>query len=117
MGEEKREMKTEMKKEMMKETRKGTAEGAAREEPWEAKETKLAVIGIIIEDKRQAEAVNGLLHQYASYIIGRMGLPYEKRQGNIISIVVDAPADVISALSGKLGRLPGVSSKAIHSRA
>ena len=100
MGEEKREMKTEMKKEMMKETRKGTA-----------------VIGIIIEDKRQAEAVNGLLHQYASYIIGRMGLPYEKRQVNIISIVVDAPADVISALSGKLGRLPGVSSKAIHSRA
>ncbi len=114
MGEEKREMKTEMKKEMMKETRKGTAEGAAREEPWEAKETKLAVIGIIIEDKRQAEAVNGLLHQYASYIIGRT---YEKRQVNIISIVVDAPADVISALSGKLGRLPGVSSKAIHSRA
>lgn len=90
--------------------------GEEKREEKKREEKKLAVIGIIIEDKRQAEAVNGLLHQYAPYIIGRMGLPYEKRQVNIISIVVDAPADAISALSGKLGRLPGVSSKAIHSR-
>ena len=75
------------------------------------------MIGIIIEDKSQAEQVNGLLHQYGRYIIGRMGLPYEKKQINIISIVVDAPGDVISALSGKLGRLPGVSSKALYSKA
>ena len=78
---------------------------------------RIAVIGIIIEDKRQAESVNSLLHQYGQYIIGRMGLPYEKKQINIINIVVDAPADVISALSGKLGRLPGVSSKALYSKA
>ncbi len=104
----------------MGEERNGTRIEEGKEErrsiKKEAMETKIAVIGIIIEDKRQAEPVNGLLHQYAPYIIGRMGLPYEKRQVSIISIVVDAPGDVISALSGKLGRLPGVSSKAIHSR-
>ena len=62
--------------------------------------TRIAVIGIIIEDRRQAEKVNALLHQYGSYVIGRMGLPYEKKQVNIISVVLDAPMDAISALSG-----------------
>lgn len=80
-------------------------------------ETRIAVIGIIIEDRRQAEKVNALLHQYGSYVIGRMGLPYEKKQVNIISVVLDAPMDAISALSGKLGRLPGVSARAIYSKA
>ena len=80
-------------------------------------ETRIAVIGIIVEDKSQADQVIGLLHQYASWIIGRMGLPYPKKQVNIISVVLDAPADVISALSGKLGRLPGVSSKALYTKA
>ena len=79
--------------------------------------TRIAVIGIIIEDRRQAEKVNALLHQYGSYVIGRMGLPYEKKQVNIISVVLDAPMDAISALSGKLGRLPGVSARAIYSKA
>ena len=63
--------------------------------------SRVAVIGIIVEDKNQAENVNSLLHQYAGYIIGRMGLPYQKREMSIISVVVDAPADIISALSGK----------------
>ena len=80
-------------------------------------ETRIAVIGIIIEDRKQAGAVNSLLHQYGEYVIGRMGLPYEKKGVHIISIVVDAPMDIISALSGKLGRLPGVSSKALYSQA
>lgn len=83
----------------------------------ENQETRIAVIGIIIDDRNQAEAVNSLLSQYGQYVIGRMGLPYEKKQVNIISIVVDAPMDAISALSGKLGRLPGVSSKALYSKA
>ncbi len=83
----------------------------------ENQETRIAVIGIIIDDRNQAEAVNTLLSQYGRYVIGRMGLPYEKKQVNIISIVVDAPMDTISALSGKLGRLPGVSSKALYSKA
>ena len=66
-------------------------------------DTRIAVIGIIVEDKSSADGVNGLLHQYGAYIIGRMGLPYEKKKVNIISIVIDAPQDVINALSGKLG--------------
>lgn len=78
-------------------------------------ETRIAVIGIIVEDKDSVEKVNDLLHQYGQYIIGRMGLPYEKKKVNIISIVVDAPQDIISALSGKLGRLQGITSKALYS--
>lgn len=83
----------------------------------ENQETRIAVVGIIIDDRTQAEAVNSLLSQYGQYIIGRMGLPYEKRKVNIISVVVDAPMDAISALSGKLGRLPGVNTKALYSKA
>jgi len=79
-------------------------------------DTRIAVVGIIIENVESATAVNEILHQYGSYVIGRMGLPYKDKQVNIISVVLDAPADVISAVSGKLGRLPGVSSKALYSR-
>ena len=81
------------------------------------KENRIAVIGIIVEDTQMAESVNSLLHQYGSYIVGRMGLPYRERHMSIISIVVDAPSDVISALSGKLGKLPGVSSQALYTKA
>ena len=81
------------------------------------KETRIAVIGIIIEDKEMAESVNSLLHQYSQFIIGRMGLPYRERNMSIISVVVDAPSDTISALSGKLGRLQGVSSQALYTKA
>ncbi len=79
-------------------------------------ETRIAVIGIIVEKMDSAGKVNEILHQYNTYIIGRMGLPYREKQVNIISVVLDAPADIISAISGKLGRLPGVSSKALYSR-
>lgn len=79
-------------------------------------ETRIAVIGIIIEEREAAGRVNEMLHQYSQYIIGRMGLPYEKKHINIISIVVDAPMDVISALSGGLGRIRGVSTKALYSK-
>ena len=79
-------------------------------------DTRIAVIGIIIEDRSAVGEVNRLLHQYGEFIIGRMGLPYEKKGVNIISIVIDAPMDKISAVSGKLGRLPGVSAKALYSK-
>lgn len=79
-------------------------------------QTRIAVIGIIIEDKSAASAVNEILHQYSQYIIGRMGLPYEKKGVSIINVILDAPADAISAVSGKLGRLQGVSSKALYSK-
>ncbi len=79
-------------------------------------ETRIAVIGIIVEDKSAVAEVNCLLHEYGNYIIGRMGLPYDKKSVNIISVVVDAPMDKISALSGKLGKLPGISAKALYSK-
>ncbi|NLW79678.1 MAG: iron-only hydrogenase system regulator [Ruminococcaceae bacterium] len=78
-------------------------------------ETRVAIIGIIVENNDVTEQLNKILHQYANYIIGRMGLPYHERQIAIISVVVDAPQDVISALSGKLGMLPDVSTKTIYS--
>lgn len=80
-------------------------------------ETRIAVIAIIVEDKESVGEVNRLLHDYGEFIIGRMGLPYEKKNVNIISVVVDAPQDRISALSGKLGKLSGVSAKALYSKA
>lgn len=78
-------------------------------------ETRIAVIGIIVENKDSVEELNSILHQYGEYIIGRMGIPYKKCGVNIVSIAVDAPQSVISALSGKIGRLTGVSAKAAYS--
>ena len=78
-------------------------------------ETRVAVISIIIEDPASVQAMNDILHQYAEYIIGRMGIPYRKRGINIISIALDAPQDTISAMSGKIGKLPGVSVKTAFS--
>ena len=80
----------------------------------EKNHSRIAVIGIIIEDRERAEQVNELLHQYGSYIIGRMGVPYHKRGVNIISVAMDAPGDVISALSGKIGRLAGMTVKTVY---
>ena len=79
-------------------------------------ETRVAVISIIIENPDSVQAMSELLHQYSSYIIGRMGIPYRAKGINIISVAVDAPQDQISALSGKIGRLPGVSAKAAYSK-
>ena len=80
-------------------------------------ETRVALVAIIVRENASVPALNELLHQYGDYIIGRMGLPYAKKKVNIISVVLDAPMDVISALSGQLGRLKGVSSKALYSKA
>lgn len=77
---------------------------------------RVALMGIIIEDSEAASRVNGLLHEYGDYIIGRMGLPCRERQMNIISIVMDAPQETISALSGKLGMIQGVSSKCLYAK-
>lgn len=79
-------------------------------------EKRVAIISMIISDSESVPSVNKLLHEYGDYIQGRMGLPYRERGLNIISVVVDAPADKISALSGKLGRLSGVTSKAVYSK-
>lgn len=76
--------------------------------------TRVAVLAIIVKNPEAVTALNELLHQYASRIIGRMGVPYHARGVNIISVAMDAPADEISALSGKIGRLAGVTAKTVY---
>ena len=77
-------------------------------------ETRIAVIGIVVENEDAVEELNEILHQYRHHIIGRMGIPYRQKNLNIISIAVDAPQDTISALAGQIGKLPGVSSKTAY---
>ncbi|MCM1024474.1 MAG: iron-only hydrogenase system regulator [Prevotella sp.] len=79
-------------------------------------ETRVALIGIVVENLNSVERLNGLLHDFGQYIIGRMGIPYEKKGVSIISVAVDAPQDVISALSGKLGMIEGITAKTIYSK-
>ena len=79
-------------------------------------ETRVAVMGIIVEDSGSVEGLNSLLHEYADYIIGRIGIPYREKKLNIISVIVCAPPDIISALSGKLGRIEGISAKAMQAK-
>jgi putative iron-only hydrogenase system regulator len=78
--------------------------------------TRVALIGIVVESHESINRLNELLHEYSNYIIGRMGLPYPKRDISIISVAIDAPQDEISALSGKLGMLPGIRTKTIYSK-
>ncbi len=78
-------------------------------------ETRVAVMSIIVENGESVETLNGILHSYGEYIIGRMGIPYRKRKINVIAIALDAPQNTISALSGKVGSLPGVSVKTAYS--
>ena len=79
-------------------------------------ETRVAVLAIIVREGSSVQPLNELLHQYGQYIIGRMGVPYREKGVNIISVVLDAPQDVISALAGRIGRLPGVSAKTAYSK-
>lgn len=76
----------------------------------------MAVISIIVEDMQAAPALNDILHEFGEFVIGRMGLPYRPKRVSIITLVVDAPHDTISSLSGKIGMLRGVSSKTVYSR-
>ncbi len=79
-------------------------------------QTRVAIIAMIIENDSSITTINELLHEYSRYIIGRMGIPYREKSLNIINVVMDAPADYISALSGKLGRLEGVTAKAVYKK-
>ncbi|HIX99349.1 MAG TPA: iron-only hydrogenase system regulator [Candidatus Dorea intestinigallinarum] len=79
-------------------------------------ESKVVVVSIIVRDEEAAAAVNELLHEYRQYIVGRMGIPYRQRNVSIISVVMDAPGEVASALSGKLGMQPGVTAKTLTAK-
>ncbi|MEE1010856.1 MAG: TM1266 family iron-only hydrogenase system putative regulator [Acutalibacteraceae bacterium] len=78
-------------------------------------EKRIAVIGIIVEDIDSVEQLNSVLHNYGEYIIGRMGLPYRERNLSVVSIAVDAPQNTISELSGKIGKINGISVKTAYS--
>ncbi len=76
-------------------------------------ETKVALISIIVESYNKIDEFNAILHEFNEYIIGRMGVPYRKKNISVISVAIDAPMDTINALSGKLGRLEGISAKTL----
>ena len=77
--------------------------------------TRVAVMSIIVEKSDATSELNAVLHSYGDYIIGRMGVPYRQRGINIISVAIDAPQDTIAALSGKIGKISGVSVKTAYS--
>ena len=79
-------------------------------------ENRLALIGIIVENPESVETLNKTLHEFRKYIIGRMGIPYRQRDISVISVTLDAPADVISSLSGKIGMLNGVTSQVLMAK-
>lgn len=81
----------------------------------ENKETRVAVMGIIVEDMNSTESLNAILHEYGKYIIGRMGVPYREKNISVVSIALDAPQDTISSMAGKIGKLSGVSVKTAYS--
>lgn len=81
----------------------------------ENKETRVAVMGIIVEDMNSTESLNAILHEHGKYIIGRMGVPYREKNISIVSIALDAPQDTISSMAGKIGKLSGVSVKTAYS--
>ncbi len=78
-------------------------------------ETRVAVMGIIVENTDSVKALNEILHEYGSFIIGRMGIPYRKYNINVMSIVIDAPQDTIASMAGKIGSLHGISVKTAYS--
>lgn len=79
-----------------------------------AEETRVAVLGIIVENMDSVEALNAIVHDYRDIVLGRMGIPYRQKKINIVSLAVDAPTEVINALSGKIGRLPGITVKTAY---
>ena len=78
-------------------------------------ETRVAIIGIIVEDEAVICDIQNLLTEYSEYIIGRMGIPYKEKNVRIISVVLDAPVDTINALTGKIGNVQHVSAKTVYS--
>ncbi|MCL2164134.1 MAG: iron-only hydrogenase system regulator [Oscillospiraceae bacterium] len=82
----------------------------------DASENNISIISVIVEDRAVANRINDLLNQYGDYIVGRLGVPYKDKRISVICIVLDAPSDIVSALSGKLGMYQGVSTKTVVSK-
>lgn len=82
----------------------------------EEKQSRIAVVSIIVSDRRVSEQVNALLSEYGEYILGRMGLPYREKKVSVLSVVVDAPVEITNALTGKLGKVENVAVKALFGK-
>ena len=76
-------------------------------------EKRLCVLSVIVEDRKEAEKINGYLSEYGEYVVGRMGRPYRERNVSVLCVVLDAPSAAVNALTGKIGRLDGVTAKAL----
>lgn len=79
-------------------------------------ENRVALISIIVENRESSVALNTYLSEYSEWIVGRMGIPYAAKNVSILAVVVDAPVAAVNALTGKIGRLPGVSAKTLFSK-
>ena len=79
-------------------------------------ENRIALIGIIVEEQEGAVKINQVLHEFSKYIVGRMGVPYHERELSVISVILDAPGEIINAVSGKLGMIPGVNTKTVYAK-
>lgn len=79
-------------------------------------ENRVAIIGIIVDNLKSSDVINTILHEFGSYIVGRMGIPYRERGISIISIIIDAPNDIINSMTGKLGKVEGVNVKAQYAK-
>ena len=85
-------------------------------EVFDKKDNRIAVVSILVADRSVSEKVNGLLSEYGEWILGRMGIPYKEKGVSVLSVVMDAPVEITNALTGKLGRLSGVSVKALFGK-
>lgn len=85
-------------------------------EIFEKKDNRIAVVSILVADRAVSEKVNGLLSEYGEWILGRMGIPYKEKGVSVLSVVLDAPVEITNALTGKLGRVPSVSVKALFGK-
>lgn len=79
-------------------------------------ETRLAIISIIVEDRSRSAQINALLSEFGEFIVGRMGIPYKERKLSVMCVVVDAPAEIINKLTGKIGMLEGVTAKTLMTK-
>ena len=85
-------------------------------ENFDKKDNRIAVVSVLIADRSVSDKVNGFLSEYGEWILGRMGIPYKEKEVSVLSVVLDAPVEITNALTGKLGRLSGVSVKALFGK-
>lgn len=76
-------------------------------------ENRLAVVSIIVRDRERSGEINSLLSEYGENIVGRMGIPYREKNVSVMCVVIDAPAEAINSLTGKIGMISGVTAKTL----